>query len=69
MNLSNSEQLKTETAADHQQLEKVIIAKIKAMKTIEEYVVLLKHFYAFFGGVEEHIKIDLVRKPPQNRSS
>lgn len=49
---SISEQLKQETLQAHQQLEKAIVSKIKAIRTRADYGSLLNLFYTYFGGLE-----------------
>lgn len=58
--MKNSELLKTQTLQHHQQLEKVIIGKIKGMQSVSQYLELLYHFYAFFGGLEDILSIDMI---------
>jgi len=55
-----AEQLKKETLFHHQQLEKLIVGKIKGMTSIEAYISLLQHFYAFFGGIEDAIPLAMI---------
>lgn len=47
-----SEKLKTETLANHQQLEKMLVSSMKAMRSTEDYINLLQLFYTYFGGLE-----------------
>lgn len=47
--------IKEATLTQHQQLEKVLVAKMKAIRSIDGYVDLLKTFYGYFGGLEQKI--------------
>lgn len=49
------EQLKSETLSNHQQLEKGLIGKLKAMQGPEDYIRILQLFYSFFGALEDQI--------------
>lgn len=51
-----SDKLKEETKTNHQILEKALVGKLKAIRSVEEYADLLKLFYGYFGGLE--IKIN-----------
>lgn len=51
--------LKESTASSHQQLEKVLISKLKAVETISGYIAILKAFYAFTRPLEMAIKASL----------
>lgn len=53
-----SERLKEETKENHQALERLLIPRIKAIKTKDDYSSLLSLFYKYFGGLEQ--KIDRV---------
>lgn len=55
-----ADRLKQDTLEHHQQLEKVIVGKIKAITSIAGYTALLKHFYSFFGALEEALPVDLI---------
>ncbi len=50
-----SEQLKLDTQANHQQLEKVLIGQMRSILTTEAYIKLLNLFYAYFGALEDKI--------------
>ncbi|MFD0795747.1 biliverdin-producing heme oxygenase [Mucilaginibacter litoreus] len=50
-----SEILKEETRENHQQLEKMLIGKLKAVSGVKDYADLLKYFYGYFGGLEDQI--------------
>ncbi len=50
-----AEKLKEQTLAYHQQLEKKLVSKIKAIQTEADYVKLLMLFYGYFGGLEDVI--------------
>ncbi len=47
-----SENLKKETLANHQQLEKMLVVKMKSIRSPQDYVDLLQLFYTYFGGLE-----------------
>lgn len=59
-NLNTAERLKQETLSPHQQLEKLIVGRIKAMNSMQAYIDLLNHFYTFYGGLEDIIPVSLV---------
>jgi heme oxygenase len=50
-----TDQLKESTLAKHQQTEKQLILRMKAMRAKEDYVSLLQMFYSYFGGLEQQI--------------
>lgn len=50
-----SKNIKEATLAAHQQLEKKVILKLKAIKGATDYADLLKYFYAYFNGLEKAI--------------
>jgi heme oxygenase len=50
-----SEKLKETTKQNHQQLEKVLVGKLKAIRSAQEYADVLKLFYGYFGGLELRI--------------
>lgn len=50
-----AEKLKTDTLANHQQLEKMLVSRMKSIRTKAEYIELLQLFYSYFGGLEEKI--------------
>lgn len=47
--------IKEVTQTQHQQLEKALVAKMKAIRSMQGYVDLLKMFYGYFGGLEQQI--------------
>jgi heme oxygenase len=47
-----AEQLKKDTLQSHQQLEKMLVGRMKAIRSKEDYVKLLQLFYTYFGGLE-----------------
>lgn len=51
--MSLSEILKTSTKQIHQEVEKKVILRIKTIKSDEDYVEVLKCFYAYFGAIEK----------------
>lgn len=50
-----SERLKQQTKSNHQQLEKVLVSKLRAMRSTDDYAGVLKLFYGYFGGLEGEI--------------
>lgn len=48
-----AEKLKTDTLANHQQLEKMLVGRMKAIRTTSDYIDLLQLFYSYFGGLEQ----------------
>lgn len=64
-----AEQLKEQTLAYHQQLEKKLVRQIKMIETEADYVKLLMLFYAYFGGLEEKINnfIDTAHLPDHDK--
>lgn len=57
MNELLSEQLKIRTLGPHQALEGVLIQRMRAMQTMEDYIALLQIFYSFFGALEDRISL------------
>jgi len=53
--LSLSELLKQNTKSNHQQLEKLLVTKLRLISTTEDYIKLLQLFYGYFGGLEDKI--------------
>ena len=51
-----SDKIKEATLTQHQQVEKSLVGKMKAIRSKDEYVNLLKIFYGYFGGLEQQIK-------------
>ncbi len=49
------EQLKFETLANHQQLEKHLIVRMKGMQSPKDYIRILQVFYSYFGALEDQI--------------
>ncbi len=47
--------IKEATKTAHQQLEVVVVKKLKAIRSNADYADLLKHFYAYFNAVEKAI--------------
>ncbi len=47
-----AEKLKKDTLQSHQQLEKMLVGRMKAIRSKEDYVKLLQLFYSYFGGLE-----------------
>ncbi|WP_158825790.1 biliverdin-producing heme oxygenase [Mucilaginibacter lacusdianchii] len=50
-----ADQLKTDTLINHQQLEKMLVGRMKAIRSKNDYIQLLQLFYSYFGGLEEQI--------------
>lgn len=50
-----AEQLKKDTLRSHQQLEKMLVGRMKAIRSKEDYIKLLQLFYTYFGGLETQI--------------
>ena len=50
-----ADQLKTDTLTNHQQSEKLLVVRMKAIRSVEDYVGLLQIFYSYFSGLEEKI--------------
>lgn len=48
-----SEILKKSTRKIHQEVEKVVVLRIKKIKSDKDYIDLLKYFYAYFGAIEK----------------
>lgn len=55
MNELLADQLKIRTLASHQELEKVLMQRMRAMRTTDDYIALLQIFYRYFGALEERI--------------
>lgn len=51
-----SDKIKEATLTQHQQVEKSLVGKMKAIRSKDDYVNLLKIFYGYFGGLEQQIK-------------
>lgn len=51
-----STNIKETTKAEHQNLEKQVVLKLKAIRSNEDYADLLKHFFAYFSHIEATIK-------------
>ncbi|WP_233789218.1 biliverdin-producing heme oxygenase [Sphingobacterium sp. HMA12] len=49
------EELRNQTASPHQQLEKLVVARLKPIRSNAEYADLLKIFYSYFKNLEEAI--------------
>lgn len=55
MSQSLSELLKDATKTNHQQLEKIVVKKLKLISNDEEYIQFLQAFYSYFGALEDKI--------------
>ena len=65
--------IKEATKAAHQELEKKVIFKLKAIRSNTDYAELLKHFYVYFKAVEAaiapYITTDLLPDHSERRNS
>lgn len=50
-----TEKIKAATQQYHQETEKILVSKLKNMRSANDYSNILKLFYGFFGGLEEQI--------------
>ncbi|MBP3942089.1 biliverdin-producing heme oxygenase [Sphingobacteriaceae bacterium WQ 2009] len=50
-----SEQIKNATKSGHQELEKTVILKLKAIRSKQDYAEVLKYFYAYFTLLEKKL--------------
>ncbi len=50
-----TERIKAATQEYHQQTEKILIGKMKNMRSVNDYTDILKVFYGYFGGLEKQI--------------
>ncbi len=50
-----SDKIKEATKTAHQQLEVLVVKRLKAIRSNADYADLLKHFYAYFSKVEQAI--------------
>jgi heme oxygenase len=57
MNEQLSDQLKIRTAVTHQEVERTLITRMRAMQTTDDYIALLQVFYSFFGALEDRINV------------
>lgn len=68
-----AEVLKKDTLTNHQQLEKMLIGRMKAIRTTQDYIDLLQLFYSYFGGLEkqinQHLDQNLLPDYEQRRKS
>ena len=60
-----SDKLKEETKQNHQILEKALVSRLKAIRSVPEYTAMLGLFYGYFGGLETLINkaIDTTQLP------
>ncbi|MDQ7948655.1 MAG: biliverdin-producing heme oxygenase [Pedobacter sp.] len=47
--------LKESTSVSHQKLEKIVVSKLKDIRSESDYAALLIHFYAYFSALEKAI--------------
>lgn len=52
LSLNFSDQLKSQTLALHQNLEKLLMQKMRSVNSVQDYLQILSWFYSFFGGLE-----------------
>lgn len=68
-----SDQIKNETLNNHQQLEKILVGRLKGIKSTEDYLRLLQLFYAYFGGLEalfeKYLEMDKIPDYPKRRKA
>ena len=68
-----AEQLKKDTLTNHQQLEKMLVGRMKAIRTTQDYINLLQLFYSYFGGLEklidQHLDKSILPDYDQRRKS
>jgi heme oxygenase len=50
-----ADHLKAITSGPHQELEKVLIQRMRAMRGLDDYIQLLQAFYGYFGAVEARV--------------
>jgi heme oxygenase len=64
-----TDELKEATLANHQQTEKQLILRMKAMRSLDQYIALLQMFYGYFGGLEQQINkfVDAQNLPDHNQ--
>lgn len=48
-----TDKIKEATLEYHQQTEKILVGKMKSMRSKDDYIDLLKIFYSYFGGLEQ----------------
>jgi len=65
------EELRNQTASPHQQLEKLVVARLKSIRSNAEYADMLKIFYSYFKNLEEvltpYITTDVLPDYPERR--
>ncbi len=54
-----SDKIKEATLAQHQQTEKSLVGKMRSIRSMADYIDLLKTFYGYFGGLEQQIKSNI----------
>jgi len=50
-----TEKIKVATLQYHQETEKILVGKMKSMRSLADYADILKIFYGYFGGLEQQI--------------
>lgn len=53
--MKTSELLKTHTRSNHQELEKILVGKMRNIHNKQQYIELLQLFYDYFGAIEKQI--------------
>lgn len=51
-----TDNIKEATLQNHQQTEKVLVGKMKSLRSKQDYIDILNLFYGYFGGLEQHIE-------------
>lgn len=51
-----TDEIKEATLQNHQQTERVLVDKLKNMRSVQHYIDLLNLFYGYFGGLEKCIE-------------
>lgn len=51
-----SDELKEKTQANHQLLEKRLVAQMRSIQSEQDYTALIAFFYSYFGGLEKAIE-------------
>ncbi len=59
MNELLSDQLKIRTLAPHQELERVLVKRMRSMRTTEDYIALLQAYYSLLIRLEDRISIHI----------
>jgi heme oxygenase len=57
-----SDQLKIRTLVSHQELEKLLVQRMREIRTVNDYLNLLKYFYRYFGALEDRVDLYITNK-------